>query len=235
MEQTSGQKIIIAIDGFSSCGKSTLAKALAKKLHYRYIDSGAMYRAVTWYFMQNHIDYNNTEAVMEALPHIHINFRVNKETKQTDTFLNGDDVEHLIRGMEVSHHVSPVSAIREVRQAMVKQQQKMGSEKAVVMDGRDIGSHVFPSAELKIFMTADPQIRAQRRFQELMAKGEDVTLEEVRQNLAERDHIDSTRKESPLTQADDALVLDNSHMTRDEQLEWVYEKVVALMGATVSG
>lgn len=220
------QKIIIAIDGYSSCGKSTLAKDLAKKLHYRYIDSGAMYRAVTYYLMIHHIAYTENERVLDALNHIHIEFHFNKDTKNSDTWLNDENVEERIRGMEVSQHVSNVSTIKEVRQAMVALQQKMGKQKAIVMDGRDIGTAVFPEAELKFFMTANPEIRAQRRYKELQAKGEDVTMDEVRQNLAERDHIDSSRKESPLVQADDAIVVDNSHMTKEEQMEFVYRLVM---------
>ena len=220
------QKMIVAIDGYSSCGKSTLAKVLAKKLHYRYIDSGAMYRAVTYYFMQHHVDYNDLEEVVPALKNIHIEFHFNKEKNQTDTFLNDEDVEEKIRGMEVSMHVSNVSAIAEVRHAMVALQKKMGEKKAIVMDGRDIGTAVFPDAEIKFFMTADPEIRTQRRFKELNQKGEHVTMDEVRENLTERDYIDSNRKESPLTCADDAIVVDNSHMTREEQFEFVYNKVM---------
>lgn len=220
------QKIIIAIDGYSSCGKSTLAKELAKKLHYRYIDSGAMYRAVTYYLMTHHISYTEHDLVLEALRNIHIEFHFNSETKNSDTWLNDENVEEKIRGMEVSQHVSNVSTIREVRQAMVALQQKMGKQKAIVMDGRDIGTAVFPQAELKFFMTAKPEIRAQRRYKELQAKGEDVTMDEVRQNLAERDHIDSTRKESPLVQAEDAVVVDNSHMTKEEQIQFVYNLVM---------
>lgn len=220
------RKIIIAIDGFSSCGKSTMAKDLARKLHYRYIDSGAMYRAVTYYFMSRQLDYTNHAIVIQELGNIHIDFHLNNDTKESDTYLNGVNVEEKIRGMEVSMHVSNVSTIKEVRVAMVNLQQKMSKAKGIVMDGRDIGTAVFPNAELKIFMTANPEIRAQRRYKELQAKGEDVTMEEVKQNLAERDHIDSTRKESPLQQADDAIVLDNSHLTKEEQMEFVYNLVM---------
>lgn len=226
MNHFSMRKIIIAIDGFSSCGKSTLAKDLAKKLHYRYMDSGAMYRAVTYYLMTHKIDYTEIEKVKEALQHIHIDFHFNKETKNSDTYLNDVNVEEKIRGMDVSQHVSNVSTIKEVRQAMVAQQKKMGKQKAIVMDGRDIGTAVFPDADLKLFMTANHEIRAQRRFKELQAKGEDVTMDEVIQNLAERDHIDSTRKESPLMQAEDAIVLDNSHLTKEAQMDFVYNLVM---------
>jgi cytidylate kinase len=220
------RKIIIAIDGFSSCGKSTLAKDLAKKLHYKYIDSGAMYRAITYYFMTHKIEYTDLEVVRNTLKDVHIEFHLNKETGNSDTYLNGVDVEEKIRGMEVSQHVSNVSTIKEVRQALVAQQQKMSRSKGVVMDGRDIGTAVFPDADLKLFMTAHPEIRAQRRFKELQAKGEDVTMDEVKQNLSERDHIDSTRKESPLSQAEDAVVLDNSHITKEAQMEFVYNLVM---------
>ncbi len=220
------RKIIIAIDGFSSCGKSTMAKDLAKKLHYRYIDSGAMYRAVTFHFMSKHLDYTKPEIVLAELSNIHIEFHFNTESKNSDTYLNGENVEDKIRGMNVSMHVSNVSTIKEVRNAMVALQKQMSKSKAIVMDGRDIGTAVFPNAELKIFMTANPEIRAQRRYKELQAKGEDVTMDEVKQNLSERDHIDSSRKESPLQQADDAIVLDNSHWTKEQQMEFVYNLVM---------
>ncbi|MSQ78515.1 MAG: (d)CMP kinase [Flavobacteriaceae bacterium] len=220
------RKIIIAIDGFSSCGKSTLAKDLAKKLHYRYIDSGAMYRAVTYYFMQSGVDYNDLDEVVAAIQNIHVEFHLNKVTRNSDTYLNGVDVEEYIRGMDVSQHVSNVSAIKEVRQAMVAQQQKMGRNRGLVMDGRDIGTTVFRDAEVKIFMTAHPEIRMQRRYKELQAKGEDVSMEDVQQNLTERDHIDSTRKESPLSKADEAIELDNSHLSKEQQMDWLYNLVM---------
>ncbi|MDZ4757223.1 MAG: (d)CMP kinase [Bacteroidota bacterium] len=220
------RKIIIAIDGFSSCGKSTMAKDLAKKLDYRYVDSGAMYRAVTFYFMSKHLDYTQHSIVLSELPNIHIEFHLNTETKNSDTYLNGENVEEKIRGMNVSMHVSNVSTIKEVRHAMVALQKQMSRSKAIVMDGRDIGTAVFPNAELKIFVTANPETRAQRRYKELQVKGEDVTMEEVKQNLAERDHIDSTRKESPLQQAEDAIVLDNSHLSKEQQMEFVYNLVM---------
>ena len=210
---------IIAIDGYSSCGKSTVAKALAKKLHFVFVDSGAMYRAVTLYFLRNKVDMDNTESVLQALADIHIDFVPN--TAQTQILLNGDDVSEEIRQMAVSEKVSEVSAIKEVRHAMVAQQQKLGSRRNIVMDGRDIGTTVFPDADLKIFMTASPSVRAERRYAELTAKGEDVTMEEVQENLSHRDHIDSTREESPLRQAEDALILDNSNLTQDQQLEIV--------------
>lgn len=216
------ENFIIAIDGFSSCGKSTVAKAVAKKLNFVFVDSGAMYRAVTLYFLRNNIDFANTSAVAEALQNIHIDFIPN--TEKTQILLNGEDVSDEIRQMEVSEKVSEVSAIKEVRHAMVAQQQQLGSRRNIVMDGRDIGTTVFPDANLKIFMTADPLIRANRRLAELSSKGENVTLEEVIENLAHRDHIDSTREESPLRQATDAIVLDNSHLSQEEQLAFVLEE-----------
>lgn len=213
---------IIAIDGFSSCGKSTLAKALAKKLHFVFVDSGAMYRAVTLYFMRQGIDLNNHVDVQEAMDAIHVDLIPNGET--TQVLLNDEDVSEAIRQMEVSEYVSEVSALSEVRKAMVAQQQKLGKRRNIVMDGRDIGTTVFPHADLKIFMTASPEIRAERRFKELSAKGEQVTMEEVKANLAHRDHIDSTRIESPLRQADDAIVLDNTCMSPEEQLSFVLDE-----------
>ena len=220
-------KITIAIDGFSSCGKSALAKALAKELGYGYVDSGAMYRAVTLYFLNTGVDLENPESVHEAMEHLEIHFE--NAGSGNRTFLNGEDVENEIRQMRVSEMVSPVAAISEVRRAMVKQQQKIGKKKAIVMDGRDIGTVVFPDAELKIFLTADPKIRAQRRYDELQAKGQMIEFEEVEKNLRERDHIDSTRADSPLRQAEDARVLDNSYLTPQAQLdialEWALEAI----------
>ncbi|WP_134090361.1 (d)CMP kinase [Olivibacter sp. XZL3] len=217
------KNIIIAIDGYSSCGKSTVAKALANKLHYVYVDSGAMYRAVTLYFLRNNIDFNSEKQIRQALENIHIDFH--KEQGATRVLLNDEDVSDEIRQMPVSENVSAVSAIKEVRSAMVKQQQKMGARKNVVMDGRDIGTAVFPHAQIKIFMTADPKIRAERRYLELKNKGENITLEEVFENIAHRDYQDTTRKESPLVRADDAIILDNTDMTEEEQLRFVLEKV----------
>ncbi|MCL4640793.1 MULTISPECIES: (d)CMP kinase [Olivibacter] len=217
------KNIIIAIDGYSSCGKSTVAKALANKLHYVYVDSGAMYRAVTLYFLRNNIDVTNEEQVQNALEHIHIDFH--KEEGVTHVLLNEEDVSDEIRQMPVSENVSTVSAIKSVRQAMVKQQQKMGARKNVVMDGRDIGTAVFPHAQVKIFMTADPKIRAERRYLELKNKGENITLEEVFENIAHRDYQDTTRKESPLVRAEDAIILDNTDMTEEQQLDFVLDKV----------
>lgn len=210
---------ILAIDGFSSCGKSTVAKAIAKQLNFVFVDSGAMYRAVTLYFLRNNIDFTDTTAVNNALTNIHIDFIPNTEKNQI--LLNGEDVSDEIRQMEVSEKVSEVSTIKEVRKAMVAQQQQLGARRDIVMDGRDIGTTVFPDADLKIFMTADPLVRANRRFAELKAKGEEVTLDEIIENLGHRDHIDSTREESPLRQADDAIILDNSNLTQEEQLDFV--------------
>ena len=213
--------IIIALDGYSSCGKSTTAKLVAKQLGYAYIDTGAMYRAVTLYFLQNHVALTNPHEVHKALEDIHITFRRHPETKSNDTYLNGLNVEEEIRKMYVSNRVSEVSAVAEVRHAMVAQQQKMGKSKGIVMDGRDIGTVVFPEAELKLFMTADPLMRAQRRQAELLAKGEMIGLPEIVANLQKRDHIDTHRQESPLLRADDALLIDTTFMTVDEQVEMV--------------
>ncbi|MCO6480057.1 MAG: (d)CMP kinase [Phaeodactylibacter sp.] len=220
-------KIIIAIDGRSSCGKSTLAKGLAARLGYTYIDSGAMYRAVTLYFLRHHIGLDDEEQARQALDNINIRF--NAENR---TILNGEDVEGEIRRMEVSNYVSQVSAIPAVRRAMVRQQQAMGRNKGIVMDGRDIGTVVFPDAELKIFLTAAPEKRAQRRFEELKSKGITTSLEEVRQNLNHRDHIDSTREDSPLRKAADAIEIDNTHMNRAEQLKYALELALSA-GAVV--
>lgn len=216
------QNFIIAIDGFSSCGKSTVAKALAKKLHFVFIDSGAMYRAVTLYFIRQQIDLQDESAVLNALEDIHIDFVPNEE--KTQILLNDEDVSDEIRMMYVSDMVSEVSAVKEVRHAMVAQQQKLGKRRNIVMDGRDIGTTVFPDADLKIFMTASPSVRAERRFAELSAKGEEVSMEEVMENLSHRDHIDSTREESPLRQAEDAFVLDNSDLDQQQQLAIVLEE-----------
>ncbi len=212
---------IIAIDGFSSCGKSTVAKALAKELQFVFIDSGAMYRAVTLYFIRAKVDLDNVDSVRQALENIHIDFVLNGQ--KVEILLNDEDVSEEIRLMYVSDLVSEVSAIKAVRQAMVAQQQKLGRRRNIVMDGRDIGTTVFPDADLKIFMTASPSVRAERRFAELTAKGETITMEEVRDNLAHRDHIDSTRQESPLRQAEDAIVLDNSDISQEEQLKIVID------------
>ncbi|MFD2599728.1 (d)CMP kinase [Sphingobacterium corticis] len=225
------QNFVIAIDGFSSCGKSTVAKALAKKLHFVFVDSGAMYRAVTLYFMQHDIALDDLPAINEAMENIHIDFVPNPN--KTEILLNGQDVSDAIRTMEISSQVSEVSAIKQVREAMVAQQQKLGAKRNIVMDGRDIGTTVFPKANLKIFMTADPYIRAERRFAELAAKGEQLTMEEVVENLAHRDHIDSTREESPLRQAEDAIVLDNSQLSQEEQLAFVLDLYEQAKSASV--
>jgi cytidylate kinase len=221
------KNIVIAIDGYSSCGKSTIAKALARKLHFIYIDTGAMYRAVTLYFLRNKIDLKDAKAVEEALNEIHINFEYNNE--QTFVFLNDEDVSEEIRQMPVSEKVSQVSAIKAVRTEMVRQQQRMGKSKNIIMDGRDIGTVVFPDATLKFFMTADPMIRAERRFKELIAKGEKVSLEEIYSNLALRDHQDTTREESPLIQAEDAIVLDNSGIDQEMQLNFALSQINPLL------
>lgn len=221
------KKIIIAIDGFSSCGKSTMAKDLAKTIGYRYIDSGAMYRAVTLFCIREGLfnDENlDLSALEKAIPNIIIDLRVNAQTGLSETYLNGQNVEREIRSMEVAQKVSPVSTVGFVRKAMVALQQSMGEEKGIVMDGRDIGTVVFPDAELKIFVTADPEIRAQRRLKELIEKGEEASFEEVLENVKKRDLIDSTRSESPLKQADDALVLDNSHVGIEEQKQWLLQQ-----------
>ncbi len=225
------KKIIITIDGWSSCGKSTLAKQLAKELDYIYIDSGAMYRAVTLFFLRNHIDWTNPVAVKEALDEIFIEFIYNNK-QELETHLNGENVEYVIRDLVVAEKVSEIAAIKEVREFAVKWQQEMGRIKGIVMDGRDIGTVVFPQAELKIFMTADKAVRVERRFNELYAKNPNVTLEEVRNNLEMRDYIDSNREISPLRQAKDALVLDNSNIGIKDQLsialEWAKEKMAAV-------
>lgn len=223
------KNIVIAIDGYSSCGKSTLAKALARELHFVYIDSGAMYRAVTLYFLRHKIDFNNEAQVAEALHNIHLNFH--SRDYQTHITLNDEEVSEEIRSMAISEQVSEVSAIKAVRHEMVKQQQRMGQSKNIVMDGRDIGTTVFPDATLKIFMTADPKIRAERRFKEMQAKGSEITLEEVFENLAHRDFLDTTREESPLTRAEDAIILDNTELTPEEQLQFALDKVQPFLQA----
>ena len=222
------KKIIIAIDGHSSCGKSTMAKELARAIHYRYIDSGAMYRAVTLFCMEKGFfnnDVLDTESVRQHIGDIHISFQYNAKSGVSDTYLNGWDVEKQIRSMEVADKVSPVAAVGFIREAMVKQQQAMGKDKGIVMDGRDIGTVVFPDAELKLFVTARPEVRAQRRLEELIAKGESVSFEEVLKNIEKRDFIDSTRKDGPLRKAPDAIVLDNSDMTIAEQNTFLLELV----------
>ena len=225
-------KIIIAIDGYSSCGKSTVAKEVAARLGYNYIDSGAMYRAITLYFMRNAIDITDSDAILNALANIHLSFVYNETKGKSEIYLNDENVEQAIREMMVAEKVSEVAAIKEVRAFATGQQKKLGKKKGIVMDGRDIGTTVFPDAELKIFMTADPAIRVKRRFEELYPTNPNISLEEVKHNLELRDYIDSTREESPLRQAPDALVLDNSSLTREEQLEkvltWVNERTSQL-------
>jgi cytidylate kinase len=217
------QKIIIAIDGYSSCGKSTTARLAAARLGYGYIDTGAMYRAVTLFFLENNVSLTNPKEILRRLEEIHISFHHNTRTCESETFLNGVNVEKEIRKMYISEMVSEVSAIPEVRHEMVAQQQRMGRRKGIVMDGRDIGTRVFPDAELKIFMTASLYLRAERRQHELLEKKQLVNLEEIVRNLEHRDHIDTTRKESPLVQAPDACLIDTSYMTVDEQVEKVVQ------------
>lgn len=226
------RKITIAIDGFSSCGKSTMAKDLAREVGYIYVDTGAMYRAVTLYSLRNGIFQGETideEKLRNRMDDIHISFRLNTETGRPDTYLNGERVEDDIRTMEVSSRVSPIAALPFVREAMVAQQQEMGKSKGIVMDGRDIGTTVFPDAELKIFVTADPEIRARRRYDELKAKGQKASLDDILENVKQRDHIDQTREVSPLRRADDALLLDNSHLTIAEQKAWLMEQFQRLV------
>ncbi len=211
-------KIIVTIDGWSSCGKSTLARQLAKKLGYVYIDSGAMYRAVTLYFLRNHVDWTSRREVEKALENIEIDFHYNEASERSEIILNGENVEFVIRDLVVAEKVSEVAAIREVREFAVAQQRKMGKKKGIVMDGRDIGTTVFPKAELKIFMTADNAVRVERRFKELFEKNPNVTIEEVKNNLEMRDYIDSNREVSPLRQAKDAIILDNTNISEEQQL-----------------
>lgn len=228
------QKIIIAVDGFSSCGKSTFAKAIARRLGYIFIDTGAMYRAVTLYALEHGAIRSgivDVEAVVRLLDQIAITFRFNPDRGASDIYVNGDLAEGKIRTIEVSNCVSRVSAIPEVRSKLVAMQQEMGRRKGVVMDGRDIGTVVFPHAEMKLFMTADPHVRALRRYDELRAKGDDVSLEQIEENVRSRDKADMSRAVSPLRQADDAIVLDNSHMTVDEQMEWFMEQLRRLRAA----
>ncbi|MFN8264632.1 MAG: (d)CMP kinase [Chitinophagaceae bacterium] len=219
------KKIIIAIDGFSSCGKSTLAKQLAKKLHYVYIDSGAMYRAITLYFLRNHVDWTHEADVKEALSNITLEFVKNPVSKESEIYLNGENVEYVIRDLVVAEKVSDVAAIKAVREFAVAQQQQMGQQKGIVMDGRDIGTTVFPNAELKIFMTADNAVRVERRFKEMFAKNPNVSIDEVKANLEMRDYIDSHREVSPLKKAEDAVEIDNTDLTPNEQLEVAYNLV----------
>jgi cytidylate kinase len=222
------KKITIAIDGFSSCGKSTMAKDLAKEIGYIYVDTGAMYRSVTLYALRHNL-FNadgtiREEELKEQMKDINISFQLNKTTGRPDTYLNGENVENDIRTMEVSSHVSPIATLAFVREALVAQQQRMGAEKGIVMDGRDIGTVVFPKAELKIFVTASAEVRAQRRYDELKAKGMDADYADILKNVEERDYIDSHRATSPLRKADDAIELDNSNLTIAEQKKWLYEQ-----------
>lgn len=221
------KKITIAIDGFSSCGKSTMAKDLAREIGYIYIDSGAMYRAVTLYSIENGIfqgERIDAERLQKEIGSIRISFQLNQETGRPDTYLNGVNVEDKIRGIAVSSRVSPIAALGFVREAMVAQQQEMGKSKGIVMDGRDIGTTVFPDAELKIFVTATPEIRAQRRYDELKAKGQEASFNEILENVKQRDYIDQNREVSPLRKADDALLLDNTNMTIPQQKAWLQEQ-----------
>jgi CMP/dCMP kinase len=223
------KKIVIAIDGYSACGKSTTAKAVASKLGYLYLDSGAMYRAVTLYFDQHYININNSKEVDKALEEIHITFILNPKLMYNETYLNGLNVEEEIRKMYVSERVSEVSALPQVRKALVAQQRKLGRKKGVVMDGRDIGTVVFPDAELKIFMLADFQIRAERRQKELLEKDQLLNLEEVKENLRKRDFLDTTRQESPLKKAEDAYIIDTTFITIEEQVEEIIKLATSKM------
>jgi CMP/dCMP kinase len=222
------KKIIIAIDGYSACGKSTTAKEVARELNYRYIDSGAMYRAVTKYFLDQHISITNPKEVEKALDNIRITFVINSKGT-SETFLNGINVESAIRKMKISENVSQVSALKVVRTAMVDQQRKLGKEKGIVMDGRDIGTVVFPDAELKVFLTADMLVRAFRRQKELLERNDLVDIDEIVENLTRRDQIDSTRKESPLMKAENATLIDTTHITIDEQVDEVIRMALTKM------
>jgi CMP/dCMP kinase len=226
------KKLVIAIDGFSSSGKSTVAKTLAKKLGYIYIDSGAMYRCVTLYALRYNLigdDFFEKQKLINQLSKIDINFKYNSDTRKYESFMNGENVEREIRGLNVSDFVSLVSTVKEVRQKLVKKQQEMGKKGGIVMDGRDIGTVVFPNADLKIFMKAKPETRAQRRYNELKNKGEKIDYKKILENVKQRDHIDSNREQSPLRKADDAVELDNSNMNPEEQLKWVMNKVNKLV------
>ena len=213
------KKIIVTIDGLSSCGKSTLARQLAKKLGYIFVDSGAMYRAITVYFLRNNVDFKNEKEIKEAIENISIDFVLNPKTEQSEIFLNDENVDYIIRDLVVAEKVSDVAAIKEVREFAVSAQQKLDSGKGLVMDGRDIGTTVFPGAEVKFFMTADEAVRIERRFAEMSAKNPNITLEEVKNNIAMRDYIDSNREFSPLRKAEDAIELDNTNLSEEEQLE----------------
>jgi len=224
------KKIIITIDGWSSCGKSTLAKRLAKELGYIYVDSGAMYRAITLYFLRNNIDIEDKKETKAALKSINLEFVFNTASQHSEMYLNGENVEYVIRDLIIAEKVSDVAAIKEVREFAVAEQQKMGTKKGIVMDGRDIGTVVFPKAELKIFMTADNAVRVERRFKELYEKNPNITIEEVKNNLEMRDYIDSHREVSPLRKAKDALILDNTDLTENQQFEKAMEWVKKIDG-----
>ena len=227
---SASKKIIITIDGWSSCGKSTLAKQLAKELGYLYVDSGAMYRAITLFFLRNHIDWTDKKEVKKALKEISLEFIINAKTQLSEIYLNGENVEYVIRDLVIAEKVSDVAAIKEVREFAVVQQRKMGAKKGIVMDGRDIGTVVFPKAELKIFMTADSAVRVERRFKELFEKNPNITIEEVKNNLEMRDYTDSHRKVSPLKKATDAFELDNTYLTESQQyqkaMDWARQKMI---------
>ncbi|MCF3112105.1 (d)CMP kinase [Niabella sp. CC-SYL272] len=224
------KQIIVAIDGWSSCGKSTLAKQMAKVLGYIYVDSGAMYRAITLYFLRNHIDWDKEKEVKEALKDIELDFRTNDQNGTVEIYLNDENVEYLIRDLIVAEKVSEVAAVKAVREFAVAQQQKLGKKKGIVMDGRDIGTVVFPKAELKLFMTADNAVRVERRFKELVEKNPNITIEEVAENIQMRDYIDSNREVSPLRQAKDAIVIDNTNLTPEEQLKKALKLVKNISG-----
>lgn len=220
------RKIIITIDGLSSCGKSTLARQLARELGYLYIDSGAMYRAITLYFFRNNINWSDLEQVKRAISDINLHFEINPFNQRSEIYLNGENVEYIIRDLVIAEKVSEVAAIKEVRAFAVSEQQKLGKNKAIVMDGRDIGTTVFPHAEVKIFMVADETVRVERRFTEMYDKNPNITLDEVKSNIAMRDYIDSNREVSPLRKADDAVVLDNTNLTQKEQLQFAMALVM---------
>lgn len=229
------KRIIIAIDGYSACGKSTLAQQLAKSLHYIYVDSGAIYRAVTLYFLQKTISYTDVGEVSAALQNVSIEFRADENTRNADTWMNGENVEKRIREIDIAEKVSEIAAIPEVRIFAEKYQRNMSQHKGIVMDGRDIGTVVFPQAELKLFMTAEMDTRVQRRYAEMKQKKETVSLEEVRKNIEERDYLDTHRKMSPLKQAIDAIVIDNTHLTKEEQLDYALDlakKAIASSNST---
>ncbi len=220
-------KIIITIDGYSSCGKSTLAKQLAKKLDYVYIDSGAMYRAITLYFLRNNVDLRNEKKIREELKNVSLQFISNEHSQQSEIYLNGENVEYIIRDLVIAEKVSEVAALKDVRTFAVSAQQKMGINKGIIMDGRDIGTTVFPDAEVKIFMVADEAVRIERRFTEMFDKNPNITLDEIKSNIAMRDYIDSNREVSPLRKADDAIELDNTNLSQKEQLDFALKLVKA--------